>query len=247
VISRYDLVNNAYHLAFTPGEASTAAVAIMGGLQPLPRELPAGDRGTFPITAGVLAVYGADEVRIADSFGDVFLARDGKALLGEHQWGWFDGAATPRGLFASQEYLKALTIGLPPVGSLPPRAPNAPIEEVRPESAKWHKTAVRDLAKQLEQGTYQNEKGGKQSKLAVRMDLLPMEALLSVGRVLDHGSKYGEENWHKTTVAENINHALMHLARFRAGEVGEPNLSHAACRILFALWLQIRDTGKLEV
>lgn len=95
---------------------------------------------------------------------------------------------------------------------------------------------------------YANDQGGKQTKLPHRLDLLPMTSLLAIGRVLAHGSeKYGEDNWHQTTVRENINHALGHVAAFLLGDKSEPHLSHFATRALMALFLEIRDRETLGV
>jgi hypothetical protein len=173
-------------------------------------------------------------------------------------WGLVRDAAWAGPRYLSGGYWRANTIGpayltdrkarLPFAAEATPAPPPAtPQAPVVPESDKWHKTTITDLAEQLEGDTYTNDKGGKQTKLKARMDLLPAEALLSVGLVLERGSKYGEENWHATTIAENLNHAQLHLQRFRAGDRGEAHLSHAACRVLFALWLEIRDRKKLEV
>lgn len=81
-----------------------------------------------------------------------------------------------------------------------------------------------------------NEHGGKQSACPYRCDLLPGHALLAVAKVLKHGAdKYGADNWHAITAAENLNHALTHLLAMRAGDESDDHLEHAACRILFAL------------
>lgn len=81
-----------------------------------------------------------------------------------------------------------------------------------------------------------NEFGGRQSKVPYRCDLLPPKAILSVAEILYAGAvKYGENNWHNITVADNVNHALGHLYLWLDGDTSEDHLSHAACRILFAL------------
>lgn len=88
-----------------------------------------------------------------------------------------------------------------------------------------------------------NEQGGKQSDIGVRTDLLPVSALLDISKVLAMGrNKYGPFNWHKITVEEHLNHAIRHCfkyleeATYKVGEVYTlEELSHAGCRILFAL------------
>lgn len=109
-----------------------------------------------------------------------------------------------------------------------------------------HVTSLDDLG--LKGETYSNEHGGKQTRLPHRLDLVPQAAIISVGRVLEPGArKYGENNWRKTTVAENINHALGHIAAHLLGRRDEPHLGHAATRILFALELEIEKQKKLDV
>lgn len=81
-----------------------------------------------------------------------------------------------------------------------------------------------------------NEKGGKQSDTKYRADLLPPIALLQIARVLKEGAdKYGAENWRKISQADNLNHALIHILAYLAGNREDDHLQHAGCRILFAL------------
>jgi hypothetical protein len=90
-----------------------------------------------------------------------------------------------------------------------------------------------------------NEKGAKQSKVVVRLDLVPVLAEIAVGEILQHGAeKYGEENWRKISdPMEHLNHALIHARLFQAGDQSEGNpvghLARATCRMLFALELEI--------
>ena len=81
-----------------------------------------------------------------------------------------------------------------------------------------------------------NEKGAHQSRVEYRLDLVPPLALLSVGQVLKEGAeKYGVDNWRGIAPDEHINHALVHLYAFLAGDTQDDHVTHAACRILFAL------------
>jgi hypothetical protein len=96
--------------------------------------------------------------------------------------------------------------------------------------------AEQDLGVGKDAPTAVNEHGGKQALCLYRADLLPAHAVLAVAKVLKLGcDKYGEDNWHKITAAENVNHALIHLLAIRAGDKTDDHLEHAACRILFAL------------
>lgn len=84
--------------------------------------------------------------------------------------------------------------------------------------------------------TTTNDKGGKQSHLSYRCDLLPPRATLAVAEVLDHGArKYGANNWHSIPVADHVNHAMVHLFAHLAGDTQDDHLEHAACRLLMAL------------
>lgn len=85
--------------------------------------------------------------------------------------------------------------------------------------------------------TMTNDRGGKQSAVPFRCDLLPALAVLEVAKVLKAGAdKYGDAaNWHAVRVGEHLNHALTHLFAFLAGDSQDDHLGHAACRLLMAL------------
>lgn len=107
-------------------------------------------------------------------------------------------------------------------------------------------TTVNMDESKFEAGTSINEKGAKESKLNVRFDLLPMDALLEVSEVLHTGAeKYGENNWRNLSVETNINHAFYHLASGMCYPVHSKrliaNLRNAACRVLFALELALHQ------
>lgn len=94
-----------------------------------------------------------------------------------------------------------------------------------------------------------NAAGARQSRLAARYDLIPPDALHLVAAVLREGEeKYpdlnGIPNWKAIPVADHVNHLLAHVFNdLRAASVEE--LSHAACRCLFALQLRIeQDAAK---
>lgn len=83
--------------------------------------------------------------------------------------------------------------------------------------------------------TYTNATGGKQSDIPYRFDLLPPLSLFKIAEILKKGAeKYGENNWHKIPVNENLNHALAHIISYLAGDRQEDHIRNAACRILFA-------------
>lgn len=96
--------------------------------------------------------------------------------------------------------------------------------------------------------TYTNETGGKQSDIPYRFDLLPPLSLAKVAKILSQGAvKYGENNWHKIPVKENLNHALAHIVAFLASDNQEDHLRNALCRVFFASEVDlIRDLPERE-
>lgn len=90
--------------------------------------------------------------------------------------------------------------------------------------------------------TVTNAAGGKESHTGRRMDLIPPRAILKVAEVLHHGAeKYGEDNWHKLSLATCLNHALIHVYAYQSGDRSDDHLGHAACRLLMALELSHGD------
>lgn len=84
------------------------------------------------------------------------------------------------------------------------------------------------------------ESGGKQSALRYDFTLFDPLALFSVANVLHEGAeRYGRWNWRRITLNDNLNHALSHIFAYLAGDRQDDHLSHAACRLLFALSLHI--------
>ena len=84
--------------------------------------------------------------------------------------------------------------------------------------------------------TVQNVAGGKQSDSGRRMDLVPATAILAVSKVLDcEGGKYGPTNWRLIKTESHLNHALVHIFAYLAGDAQDDHLEHAACRALMAL------------
>ena len=90
-----------------------------------------------------------------------------------------------------------------------------------------------------------NEKGGKQSKVLYRFDLLDPMAMFEMTRVLEEGAKkYGENNWHNIPVVDHLNHMLIHAYAYLAGDRSDEHLSHIMCRAMFAQAVEIMDRGK---
>jgi len=87
-----------------------------------------------------------------------------------------------------------------------------------------------------------NSKGGKQSTVQFRCDLLPPLAVLEVAKVLKQGAeKYAINNWKLIDVNDHINHAMIHAFAFLNGDTSDDHLSHAACRMLMALQMKLEE------
>lgn len=90
--------------------------------------------------------------------------------------------------------------------------------------------------------THTNDKGGKQSKVPVRFDLIDAKAMFSMAEVLHEGAeKYGENNWRLIEVADHLNHLIMHAYAFLAGDKSDDHLSHILCRATFALGVHLES------
>lgn len=90
--------------------------------------------------------------------------------------------------------------------------------------------------------TVVNENGAKQSAMPYRCDLMPPLADLHVAGILAEGSKkYGEWNWLGIPAHEHINHALIHIRAFFAGDSSDDHIGHFACRAMMALEVFLRS------
>lgn len=85
-----------------------------------------------------------------------------------------------------------------------------------------------------------NENGGRQSKLPYRFDLIDPATLFALANICATGAeKYGEWNWRRIGVNDNLNHALCHIFAYLAGDGQDDHLEHALCRVMFALSLKL--------
>lgn len=87
-----------------------------------------------------------------------------------------------------------------------------------------------------------NEQGGGQSDSPYRLDLVDPKALLDISKVLKEGAdKYGENNWKKISINDHLNHLLVHVYAYLAGDESDKHLAHAACRAIFALGVELEE------
>src|SRR5688572_21351918 len=81
----------------------------------------------------------------------------------------------------------------------------------------------------------ENERGGKQSVVEGRFDLIPPVAAFELAKVMEHGAqKYAPRNWMKIPVDSHLNHLLMHVFAYMAGDRQEEHLTHALARAAMA-------------
>ena len=82
-----------------------------------------------------------------------------------------------------------------------------------------------------------NTRGGKQSASQYSLTAsFPHRAVLDVAKVVKYGlEKYAPDNWRLISRDDHLNHVLVHLFAYLAGDKQDDHLEHAACRILFAL------------
>lgn len=89
-----------------------------------------------------------------------------------------------------------------------------------------------------------NEEGGKQSKVLYRFDLADPVAMFEMTRVLQEGAeKYGDDNWRLIPVNDHLNHMLIHVYAYLAGDRQDDHLAHALCRALFAVAVDKENRG----
>lgn len=100
------------------------------------------------------------------------------------------------------------------------------------------KTTIADVAsRDIESHT--NKKGGSQSRIPVRFDLVDGKAMFAMTSVLHEGAeKYGENNWRLIEIPDHLNHLIMHAYAWLSGDRTDDHLSHALCRAMFALGVE---------
>lgn len=89
---------------------------------------------------------------------------------------------------------------------------------------------------------HENEQGGKQHKRPYRSQAVMPKACLAVSAVRckayeEYG--YADDNYKQIPLDEHLGRALTHIWAYLAGDKSNDHLSHAACRLLMALELEL--------
>lgn len=93
--------------------------------------------------------------------------------------------------------------------------------------------------------------GKKHDEGRPRLDLLPFDALIAIGKVMKFGAeKYTDRNWeHGMPWGKLLRASLSHLFLWAGGEENdpeskEPHLAHAGASVLMLLALVLRNMGR---
>ena len=84
--------------------------------------------------------------------------------------------------------------------------------------------------------------GATRNAIDTRMSLIPMDALMEIGRVMAKGAiEHGAHNW-RGGIPEDVllDHALRHIALHMEDDITEPHLAHAVCSLLMAISFRLK-------
>jgi len=96
------------------------------------------------------------------------------------------------------------------------------------------------------------EEGRKFDEDKLRWDLLPIDCVEDVVKILTFGAKkYGPNNWQGVDADRYFAALMRHLSASRQGELndiesGLSHLSHALCNVVFLLWFEKHNINNKE-
>lgn len=84
-----------------------------------------------------------------------------------------------------------------------------------------------------------NEKGGMQSKLDTRYDIIPLECLRDLAEIFAKGAaKYAKDNWKLIDSDSHFNHMMTHYVKEKLGIGGnEDHAKHFLCRAVMCYYM----------
>jgi hypothetical protein len=92
-----------------------------------------------------------------------------------------------------------------------------------------------------------NEHGGGQSAVSYGFDCLDPKAMFQMTEALEEGRKeYGKDNWRKIPVDDHLNHLMIHVMAYMAGDRQDDHLGHAMCRAMFACAVDLENKERNE-
>ncbi len=95
----------------------------------------------------------------------------------------------------------------------------------------------------------ENADGGKQHRRPYRMQAIPPKAMMEIGKVRYTGFEmlgYEDNNYKLIPIDEHVGRAMLHICAWLSGDGSNEHLSHAACRLLFALEMELEEKERDE-
>lgn len=86
-----------------------------------------------------------------------------------------------------------------------------------------------------------NARGGKQSYTTYAYHLVDAVAMQELARVMAEGARrYAPDNWRLITIEDHLNHMMMHVYAYLAGDTQDDHLEHVLTRAMFVVALHKR-------